>query len=91
MLKSISHGMPALEPHISPWADMGLLGLICNAIWILAFIILYILPNQNYYDAEYLFHDKNSDELLIFVLLNIVARRQRESSVRLTWTPCSKY
>jgi hypothetical protein len=42
MLKSISHGISALNgPNISPRAGMGPLGLICHAIWILACIILY--------------------------------------------------
>jgi hypothetical protein len=43
MVKSISHGISALGPHISPRADMGPLRLICHAIWILPCIILYIM------------------------------------------------
>ena len=42
MVKSISHGISALGAF-GPRADMGPLGLICHAIWILARIILYVL------------------------------------------------
>jgi hypothetical protein len=47
MLKSISHGISALGAF-GPQADMGPLGLICHAIWILACIILYLFLAYSY-------------------------------------------
>jgi hypothetical protein len=41
-------------PHISPRADMGLLRLICHAIWVLACIILIYYIYIYIYKGQYI-------------------------------------
>ena len=71
MVKSISHGISALGPKISalaafgPRADMGPLGLICHAIWIVACIILFII----YYQAKIAVI--NEDKILKYLIIDL--------------------
>jgi hypothetical protein len=71
MLKSLLHGISALMGPISALkafssrADMGPLGLICHAIWILSCIISYIYVMYNLDNV-----DRSINRMMIFFLSN---------------------